>query len=211
MPTISAESMARRPSLAERRKTQTRFEIAKTAAKLFAEHGTADVTADQIAAAAGIGLRTFYRYCRTKEDAIEPMLSAGAERWLADIESGPRRLPTLEELEAAAVRALTPDTDTEDLRITRGLLQAMADDQALRSVWHRINLDGEDALYRTLTGLAGADADPLRLRLIAGATAGAIRIALEQWAATNGPTSGPGSAADLVVRCIRELTAGLRD
>ena len=210
MPTSSAESMAR-PSLAERRKTQTRFEIAKTAAKLFAERGTADVTADQIAAAAGIGLRTFYRYCRTKEDAIEPMLSAGAERWLADIETGPRRLPTLEELEAAAVRALTPDTDADDLRITRGLLQAMADDQALRSVWHRINLDGEDALYRTLTGLAGTGADPLRLRLIAGATAGAIRIALEQWAATNGPTSGPGSAADLVVRCIRELTAGLRD
>ncbi|MEV0294702.1 hypothetical protein [Nocardia sp. NPDC050710] len=47
--------------------------------------------------------------------------------------------------------------------------------------------------------------DPLRLRLTAAAAAGAIRIALEQWAAD--PTVD--SPADLAIRCMREFGAGL--
>lgn len=197
-----------RPTLAERRKAETRLDIARTAARLFAEYGTAAVTADQIAAESGIGLRTFYRYARTKEDAVEPMLAAGAQRWLALIAAGPRRLPTPAELEAAAVASMTSDTDADDLAITRGLLRAMDDDPALRDVWYRINMEGERELRSVLTDLADPDTDPVRLRLLAAAAAGAIRIALEQWAATDSPSAQQIPSA-LVVRCLRALTAGI--
>ncbi|MET9488191.1 helix-turn-helix domain-containing protein [Nocardia sp. NPDC006630] len=193
-----------RPTLAERRKAETRLDIARTAARLFAEHGTADVTAEQIAEASGIALRTFYRYSRTKEDAVEPMLTTGAQRWFEAIASGPRRLPTLADLEAAAVQSLTIDGG-EDFDLTRGLLQAMETDPALRAVWHRINMEGERELRRVLTDLANTAADPLRLRLLAAAAAGAIRIALEQWAAGDGREA----PALLVIQCIRALGAGL--
>ncbi|WP_227983968.1 TetR/AcrR family transcriptional regulator [Nocardia spumae] len=197
-----------RPNLAQRRKTATRMEIAHTAARMFAERGTAAVTAEQIAAESGVGLRTFYRYCRTKEDAVEPMLSAGASRWLDILATGPHRLPTIAEFEAAAVRALTV-VDHDELDVTRGLLRAMADDPALRAVWFRVNLTGEHALLELLTEWSPETA-PLRLRTLAAAAAGAIRVGLEQWAADDrtGPPSG-STPADLVVGCMRELTAGV--
>ncbi|RDI46328.1 TetR/AcrR family transcriptional regulator [Nocardia mexicana] len=201
---------ASKPSLAARRKTETRLEIAHTAARLFAEQGTAAVTAEQIAAEAGVGLRTFYRYCRTKEDAVEPMLSTGASRWLDALAAGPRRLPTRAELEHAAVRALTPDAEIgEELDIMRGLLRAMAGDPALHTVWQRVNSSGEQALLTTLTDLS-PDSDPLRLRLLAAAAATAIRIALEQWATTDAPATGAGSPADLVATCMHDLTGNIR-
>ncbi|MEC3954576.1 TetR/AcrR family transcriptional regulator [Nocardia sp. CDC153] len=194
----------RRPSLAERRKSETRMEIARTAARLFAAHGTAEVTADQIAAESGVALRTFYRYARTKEDAVEPMLAAGAQRWLAEIAHLPH-LPTPSDFESAAVRSLTLGDSPQDLEITRGLLQAMDSDPALRAIWHRINMEAERDLHRLLVELAGPQSDPIHLRLRAAGAAGAIRVALELWAAANGPAVGEGSPADLVKRCMRDL------
>ncbi|MEC3915144.1 TetR/AcrR family transcriptional regulator [Nocardia sp. CDC160] len=194
----------RRPSLAERRKSETRMEIARTAARLFAEHGTAEVTADQIASESGVALRTFYRYARTKEDAVEPLLAAGAQRWLAEIAAG-GRIPTSADFEAAAIRSLTLGDSPEDLEITRGLLQAMDSDPALRAIWHRINLEAERDLHRILVELSAPQADPFQLRLTAASAAGAIRVALELWAAADGPVEGIGSPADLVVRCMRRL------
>lgn len=194
-----------RPSLAERRKSETRMEIARTAARLFAEHGTSEVTADQIASESGVALRTFYRYARTKEDAVEPMLAAGAQRWLAEIAAGPHRLPTPAEFEAAAVRSLTLGDSPDDLEITRGLLQSMETDPTLRAIWHRINLEGERDLARLLSELSESQANPFEIRLTAAAAAGAIRVALELWAAEDGPAEGAGSPADLVVRCMRRL------
>ncbi|MFE3262498.1 TetR/AcrR family transcriptional regulator [Nocardia sp. NPDC059229] len=202
---MSAQPAPPRPTLAERRKQETRMDIARTAARLFAEHGTSEVTADQIAAESGVALRTFYRYSRTKEEAVEPMLAAGAQRWLADIAAGPHRLPTPQEFEAAAVRSLTLGDSLEDLEITRGLLQAMETDPALRAIWHRINLEAERDLHRVLMELAGPQADPVQVRLAAAAAAGAIRVALELWAARNSSVDGASSPADLVVQCMRQL------
>ncbi|MVU76448.1 TetR family transcriptional regulator [Nocardia sp. ET3-3] len=199
------DSPSRRPSLAERRKLETRMEIARTAARLFAEHGTAAVTADQIAAESGVALRTFYRYARTKEESVEPMLAAGAQRWLAEIGAGPRRLPTPAEFQSAAVRSLALGDSPGDLEITRGLLRAMETDPTLRAIWHRINLETERGLTRILTDLSGSQADPFRIRLTSAAAAGAIRVALELWAAQDGIPERNASPADLVVRCMRQL------
>lgn len=198
-----------RPTLAERRKAETRLDIARTAARLFAERGTADVTAEQIAAEAGIGLRTFYRYSRTKEEAVEPMLAAGAQRWLKAVAACPPHLPTLSELEEVAVAALSLEADADELEITRGLLRAMGDDPALRTVWHRINLEAEHALQMILANLAGPGIDPLRLRLLAAAAAGSIRIAVEQWASSDVGVIGEGSPADLAVRGLRAFARGI--
>ncbi|MFD7845772.1 TetR/AcrR family transcriptional regulator [Nocardia sp. NPDC059764] len=198
-----------RPTLAERRKQETRMDIARTAARLFAEHGTSEVTAEQIASESGVALRTFYRYARTKEEAVEPLLATGAQRWLEAVAAGPRRLPTLAELEEAVESSLTFEGAPEDLETTRGLIHAMDDDPALRTVWHRINMEAERDLLRVLTGLGGPAADPLQLRLLAAASAGAIRIAVEQWASDNAPATGPGSPADLAVRSLRALAGGI--
>ncbi|MFJ4963864.1 TetR/AcrR family transcriptional regulator [Streptomyces sp. NPDC088729] len=199
------------PSLTERRKAATQLDIARAAAALFAEHGPDGTTAEAIARRAGVALRTFYRYFRSKQDAVGPLLSGGAERWRALLEAaepGPLH-PTLEAAVREALAA--PDAATaEQLKWTRGLLRAAERDPALRAVWYRVNQDSEERLLPVLTHLAGPDADPLEVRLAAAAATDAIRVALEAWAGTDAPAAGPHSPAELAVRCLRELTGGMR-
>ncbi|GCD38768.1 TetR family transcriptional regulator [Streptomyces chrestomyceticus JCM 4735] len=202
-------------SLTERRKAETQLEIARAAAALFAERGSA-VTADDIARSAGVALRTFYRYFRTKEDAVAPLLAVGVRQWLADLrrmaaEADGRSVRDV--LERAARQALTPSDEraAEALRWTRGLLRAMRDDPALRSVWHRVHHDSEEALIPVLAGLT--DGGPAEVRLAAAAANTAMRVAVETWAAEGeGDGEGEGEAGDpaeLVGRGMRALTAGL--
>ncbi|MFI9052691.1 TetR/AcrR family transcriptional regulator [Streptomyces sp. NPDC053427] len=211
MPTAPRPSPAARPSLTERRKAETQLEIARTAAALFAERGAA-VTADEIARAAGVALRTFYRYFRTKEDAVAPLLAVGVRQWLDDLAAppaGPDAPPVREALERAARRALTPADApaTEALHWTRGLLRAMPGDPALRAVWHRVHHDSEEALVPILARLT--DAGPLAVRLGAAAANTAMRVAVEEWASGDEPEDGPQGPAELVIRGMRALTAGL--
>lgn len=56
--------------LREQKKTATERAIVDAAMKLFATRGFAATTADDIAAAAGIGRRTLFRYFPTKQDIL---------------------------------------------------------------------------------------------------------------------------------------------
>lgn len=167
MPTAPRSTPPPRPSLTERRKAETQRDIARTAAALFTERGAA-VTAEEIAHTSGVALRTFYRYFRTKEDAVVPLLANGVQEWIDDLATpptSPDALPVREVLERAAHRALTPADPpaAEALRWTRGLLRAMSGDPALRAVWHRVHHDTEEALRPVLARLTGADPSAVRL------------------------------------------------
>ncbi|MCK7623195.1 TetR/AcrR family transcriptional regulator [Streptomyces sp. RS10V-4] len=210
-PRPAAAPTPARPSLTERRKAATQLEIARTAAALFAERGP-EVTAEEIARASGVALRTFYRYFRTKEDAVAPLLARGVRQWIEDlaaVTAGPDAPPAREALERAARRALTPADApaAEALRWTRGLLRAMPGDPALRAVWHRVHHDSEEALREVLARLTGAGA--LEVRLAAAAANTALRVAVEEWAAGDAAPDGPQGPAELVARGMRALTAGL--
>ncbi|MCD2443537.1 TetR/AcrR family transcriptional regulator [Agromyces sp. SYSU K20354] len=196
-------------SLTARRKAATQLEIARAAAVLFTEHGADQVTAEAIAASAGVSLRTFYRYFRTKEDAVGPLLAGGADAWqqaLAATTGDP-----IAAIPAVIEAQLTPRDDLarEGLRWTRGLLRAAVDDPALLTVWHRVNHDSESRLQRIIAGLAGDAADDFEVRLAATAATDAVRIGLEAWAAGAGPDTGPGSPADLATRAFAQLSRGI--
>ncbi|MEV4938741.1 TetR family transcriptional regulator [Streptomyces zaomyceticus] len=199
-------------TLTERRKAATQLDIARAAAELFTEQGPDGTTAEDIALRAGVALRTFYRYFRSKQDAVAPLLAGGGDRWreqLAATEPG-AALP--EALERSIAASLTPgDAAAEEgLRWTRGLLRAAVEDPALRAVWYRVNQESEERLREVVAGLAGPAADPLEVRLAAAAATDAIRIALESWAETDAPVRGDGAPAELAVRCLRELMGGMR-
>ncbi|WP_016909410.1 TetR/AcrR family transcriptional regulator [Streptomyces xiaopingdaonensis] len=207
----AAKPGARR-TLTERRKSATQLDIARAAAELFAERGPQATTAEEIAERAGVALRTFYRYFRNKQDAVGPLLASGGDRWRQLLgESGPL-LPGAalrDALEGAVRGSLTPPgaVAEESLEVTRRLLAAAREDPALRSVWYRVNQESEEALAPVLSGLLGEEAEPLDVRLVASAATDAIRLALESWAEAPEAERRP---AELAVRCLRELTAGLR-
>ncbi|MEU0600989.1 TetR family transcriptional regulator [Streptomyces sp. NPDC006393] len=159
------------PSLTERRKAATQLEIADAAAELFATRGPDGTTAEEIARHAGVALRTFYRYFRSKQDAVSPLLATGADRWRALLEATEPGTPLPRALEAAVEQALSaPDEKAaQALLRTRGLLRAATDDPALRAVWYRVNVEqalsapdekAAQALLRTRGLLRAATDDP---------------------------------------------------
>lgn len=196
-------------NLTARRKSATQLEIARVAAALFAERGSEDTTAEAIATCAGVSLRTFYRYFRTKQDSVAPLLAFGARRWQDLLAAMPRDMPLADALEQAAERAVTVGgaQDAESFEWTRGLLRAAAGDPALRAVWTRVNQESEDELVALLAERAGCEEGELRIRLAAAAATTAIRVAVESWARSDDPAE---SVADLTVRCMRRLAGGLQ-
>ncbi|WP_040684773.1 TetR/AcrR family transcriptional regulator [Nocardiopsis halotolerans] len=200
-------------SLTERRKAATQMDIARAAAELFTEKGAEGTTTEEIAARAGVALRTFYRYFRSKQDAVGSLLSSGGDRWRALLARAGTDMGLARALESAAVDSLSGAGgvgEEEGLRWTRGLLRAAQEDPALRAVWYRVNQESEQELLPVITRLAGPGADPLETRLLAAAATDAIRVALETWALADTEADGNDSPAELVVRCLRELTGGLR-
>lgn len=77
MSTMTAPSSAPRtpgdagsPVRWQRRKQRTRTAIEETSLRLFADKGFDETTVDDLAAAAGIGRRTFFRYYPSKNDVV---------------------------------------------------------------------------------------------------------------------------------------------
>lgn len=180
--------MAAGPSLTERRKQATLLEIAEAAAELFAERDTKDVTVETIASAAGVSIRTFYRYFQTKEEAVTPLLTIGAQGWQTAVaESG------TEDLRGAIGEAITStlatatDEEREALERTRGLLRAAMKDQRLAAVWWRVNGESEKRLCELIADRK-PDADPFAVRLLAAAATDAIRVTFDHWAAGDDPS-----------------------
>lgn len=65
-------------------RAEVRRDLVAAAVALFRRKGYEDTTVDDIAAAAGVGRRTFFRYFRSKEDAISPDHDAALAR-IADV------------------------------------------------------------------------------------------------------------------------------
>ncbi len=204
---VAAADAPQAQSLTERRREATRLEIARAAAGLFAEHGTEHVTAEAIAAAAGISLRTFYRYFNAKEDAIVPLLTSGAENWVHLLTTAPERDP-LQLFPRLIDEVLIPTSaaEREELRITRDVLRTVASAPTLKATWYRVNLDSEARLRPILTELLGADWAPFEIRLLATIATDAIRLGLEHWAASEtDPDGSAGTPAALAQQVFARL------
>ncbi|WP_405932043.1 TetR/AcrR family transcriptional regulator [Streptomyces sp. NBC_00827] len=126
-----------RPTLIERRKAATRMEIARAAAGLFMRHGLRATRAEDIARAAGIAPRTFYRYFASKEESLGPLFAAGSQRWAEMVRDAPAHLTVPEALHHAVVQTLTPGVGVrqESLQWVRSLLRLAEESPALLRVW----------------------------------------------------------------------------
>ena len=74
--------MTTAPGLRDRKKAATRAALATATAELARDHGLHAVTADAIAARAGVSTRTFHNYFASKEDAVLAYLETRVDEWI---------------------------------------------------------------------------------------------------------------------------------
>ncbi|MFB7598907.1 TetR/AcrR family transcriptional regulator [Streptomyces sp. NPDC056160] len=128
------------------------MEIASAAARLFMTRGLRATRAEDIAQAAGVAPRTFYRYFATKEEAVAPCYAAGAERWREAVGAAPAGLSVPEALAHAVRHTFTPGSGVSAVswQWARTLIRLAASSPAVRKVWAEVCLESERDLARVL-------------------------------------------------------------
>lgn len=128
------------------------MEIARAAAGLFVRHGLRATRAEDIAQAAGIAPRTFYRYFATKEEAVAPLYAAGAQRWVAAVRAAPADAGVLQALEDGVRHTLTPGVgvSASSWEWVRTLLRLAEANPSLRRVWAEVCQASERMLAEVL-------------------------------------------------------------
>jgi len=91
------------PGQPGRRRVTSRAELEQAAFTLFAAHGFDATTVDEIAAAAGIGRRTFFRYFPSKNDIPWGAFEHELERMRARLRACPPDVPLMDAVRLALV------------------------------------------------------------------------------------------------------------
>ena len=171
------------PSLRERKKDRTRRTLQAEAVRLFAAKGFEATTIEEIAAAAEVAPRTFFRYFPTKEDVVfwaehEPMLAGF-------VAARPDDEPAFQALRRGLVDGLASfyDQDRERL-LERSKLICRT--PALQPRWRQQQADLAAGMAQLLAHRLGVRPDGLEVRAIAAAIAAALFVAIEEWQAHDG-------------------------
>ncbi|MFD5566965.1 TetR family transcriptional regulator [Streptomyces cadmiisoli] len=197
------------------------MEIARAAAGLFVRRGLRATRAEDIANAAGVAPRTFYRYFATKEEAVAPLYAAGAQRWVEAVRAAPAELPVHDALEHAVRHTLTPGLGVSGAswEWVRTLIHLARTSPAILKVWAEVCRTSEDALAQVLAARAAAGTEVTEgddnvaagqavtpeLRFTAAVASASVRVAVESWSAGTAPATGPRGPADLALSNLESL------
>jgi AcrR family transcriptional regulator len=180
-----------RSPLQQRRHEATQLEIAEAATSLFIEQDFEATTVEQIATAAGISLRTFYRYCDSKDDVLTSVVVTAGTRFVELIASGSPELP-LAEVVISAVTTAMEDQDHPNLR--RNATTIMLRTPGLRQRWLSIAHNNEKVLTLVLAARLGWQPESLAATALAVMVGSAVTSAVEHSLLTDAP----------LAQCIRQ-------
>lgn len=190
---------------------QARIAVSRIACALFWERGVAGTSGDDIAAAAGLSTRTIWRYFRSKESCVEPLLAKSADRFLASARRWPHELSLSEHLAADAIAHPLSPQDIEDELSAIRLATMTESDPALRTAYLMVHDRMERGLIPVIADRLGLPEDDLTVRLCAAAVTGAFRVVDEDVSRAiivDGKKVSQEEAPTLMDRAIREATNG---
>ena len=190
---------------------RARLTVSRLAAALFWERGVAAASGDDIAAAAGLSTRTIWRYFRTKESCVEPLLAKSADRFLASMHRWPPELSLAEHLAADIIRHPLSPQDIEDEISAMRIATMTGSEPALRTAYLMVHDRMEAGLIPVIAGRLGLPDGDLTVRLCAAAVTGAFRVIDEDVSKAviiDGTSVSQSEALALMDRAIREATNG---
>ncbi|EPX55559.1 Transcriptional regulator, TetR family [Cystobacter fuscus DSM 2262] len=169
------------PNLRERKQRLLRLELGEVALRLFVERGFAETTIEDIAEAAGISRRTFFRYFETKEDVVLWRLRYSSEQIGASLEARPADEPPLLAVRKA-LDAVSEAYITEPERY-RSYLRFLLETPTLRAHFLDTQEQWRALLSRILAARLGAGRGKKELAQLTAAVAVAAQdVALRRWA-----------------------------
>ena len=166
-------------SRAGRRRVTSRGELEHVAFDLFGRHGFERTTVDDIAAAAGIGRRTFFRYFASKNDVPWGDFDGMLRRMRERLAGSPAERPLMD-----AVREALLDFNrvpTAELPWHRRRMELILRTPALQAHSTLRYADWRATLAAFVGHRLGQPADALAPQTIAHATLGVALAAYEQW------------------------------
>jgi AcrR family transcriptional regulator len=166
-------------SLRERKKLETRLALARSALRLFDERGYAETSVDDIAAAANVSRRTFFRYFRAKDEVVIVDPEGKLRALHVALADGPPDEPTIAALRRG-ILALTEAYFEPD--IIRSVARVGLAEPSLAATAMAYQVHWEDELAREVAADLGVDVtrDP-RPRIVAHTTVAIMRAAFAAW------------------------------
>lgn len=191
--------------LRERKKARTREAIIDAALDLFAAKGFEATTVEDIAAAAEVSPRTFFRYFESKLDLVMARTGDQHEDIGPLVAARPPDEDVLDAVRAVIVAQL--GDDLHDPRLAREV-QVMLTDPTLRKLARDHFEDEVAGLGAVVAERLGLDADDLAAHVVAGSVSSALWIAVNRWV---GEGSGePDRLVPMIDETFALLAGGLR-
>jgi AcrR family transcriptional regulator len=167
-------------SLRERKKARTREAIIDAALDLFERNGYDNTTVEDIAAAAEVSPRTFFRYFESKLDLIMTRADSASDDLgplLAGRPAGESLLEALREVLRSQL-----DTQLDDPLVLREF-QVMLSTPSLRTMAREHFYEEEAGLVRGVAAHLGLEEDDLAAHVIGSMIAGALWATVNCWIA----------------------------
>ena len=163
----------------DRKKNETRQALRDAAHRLFAEKGFSQTTVDDIAEAADVSRRTFFRYYDSKDDLLRSDVSDLLPVMLAALRARPAGEPPFAAILAALRTLIGPDGPPS---VARSLADPLVGFRARLSLI-RMLAEWEGGIADTLLVRCGIDSpseeDRLRATVTACAATSALRAAAQ--------------------------------
>lgn len=195
---------AQASSLLRRKRELVRQEIASAAWERFDARGYEATTVDEIARAAGVSRRTFFRYFSSKEDVVVETSDALAEDFLATFARRPADEPSL----LAIQRALQAVVESRlaDAGQARAIIHLLRESRTLRRAMLERHARMEERLAALLAERTGANlrTDPTPA-LMAFVTRALMDTAFNVW--YDQKPRDVGAMIDDLFRRLRAITA----
>ncbi|WP_207620961.1 TetR/AcrR family transcriptional regulator [Streptosporangium minutum] len=166
-------------TLRQRNRLAAMHHIIETAMDLFDEHGYSAVTVEQVAAAAGVSPRTFYRYFGTKEGLFATDTHAAVGQDLLAEQLDLDDLPgTLQRIVASVYAAAAPSGEVAAHTPWRGMRYVLEEPAVREAVYTAL----DDLAERLVAALRSKGVTPTQARVTVRAYLFGVYFgALEQW------------------------------
>ncbi|SEQ79490.1 transcriptional regulator, TetR family [Lentzea xinjiangensis] len=167
-----------RPPVSEEQRQRQRLDISRHAVRLFAEQGVAGTSGEQIAQAAGVSERTFWRYFPHKESCVEPLLTRSVDAFCAVLRAWPADLELIDHLREAYTPVVDSSSD-EDVDAVLDVVRLTHGEPALRAVYLMLHERAEAALVDVLARRLGQPSGAIDVRVQAAAMSAVLRVATD--------------------------------